>query len=180
MAREQKTTLRHAPAGGAHLSPSPLVGEGGVGGTRARRRKPTPPTLTLPHKGGGNKAASLSASARPFRRRLGLVPQAAIRRLAQEIAEKFRPERIILFGSYAYGRPNPDSDVDLLVVMPASNEIGKAARIHQSVDTPFPVDLLVRTPERLKRRLAWGDWFLREIVTQGQVLYETIDDRMGE
>jgi uncharacterized protein len=115
----------------------------------------------------------------PFRRRLGLVPHAAIRRLAKEIAERFRPERIILFGSYAYGTPNPDSDVDLLVVTPASDEISKAARIHLAIDTAFPVDLLVRTPQRLARRLAWGDWLLLEIVTRGQILYEATDQGMG-
>jgi predicted nucleotidyltransferase len=114
-----------------------------------------------------------------FRRRKGLIPQAAIRRLANEIAERFRPEKIILFGSYAYGRPHPDSDVDLLVVMPAYNEINQAIRIQQAVDTPFPVDLLVRTPERLRRRVEGGDWFLREVVGRGKVLYEQIHPRVG-
>ena len=104
----------------------------------------------------GFMARESKAVSKPFRRRLGLVPRAAIRRLAQEIAERFQPERIILFGSYAYGKPNADSDVDLLVVMPAWNEISKAARIYQSIDRPFTVDLLVRTPQRLARRLAWG------------------------
>ncbi len=117
---------------------------------------------------------------RPFRRRLGLVPQAAIRRLADEIAERFRPEQIILFGSYAYGQPNADSDVDLLVVMPAADEVSQAIRIRDVVRAPFPMDLIVRTPQRLERRLAWGDWFLKEIVTQGRVLYEDGGHRVGE
>jgi uncharacterized protein len=117
---------------------------------------------------------------RPFRRRLGLVPQAAIRRLAQEIAERFQPERIILFGSYAYGQPHRDSDVDLLVVMPASNEINQAIRIRLAVRALFPMDLIVRTPQRLRQRLALGDWFLHEIVSQGKVLHEKAGRRMGE
>jgi uncharacterized protein len=117
---------------------------------------------------------------RPFRRRLGLVPRAAIRRLAKEIAEKFEPDRIILFGSYANGRPNPDSDVDLLVVMPASDEINQAVRIRLAIRASFPMDLLVRTPQRLKQRLARRDSFLEEIVTQGKVLYESNCRRMGE
>jgi predicted nucleotidyltransferase len=117
---------------------------------------------------------------KPFRRRRGLVPRAAIRRLAREIAERFRPERIILFGSYAYGRPHPDSDVDLLVVMPAPNEINMAVRIRTAVRAPFPMDLIVRTPERLARRLAWGDWFLREVTEQGIVLHEEARRRVGE
>ena len=106
-----------------------------------------------------------------FRRRGGLAPQAAIRRLAREIAERFQPEKSILFGSYAYGCPNADSDVDLLVVMPARNEIDQAARIYNSFDAPFSVDVIVWTPRNLERRLRWGDDFLREIVSQGKVFH---------
>ena len=106
-----------------------------------------------------------------FRRRRGLIPQAAIRRLARGIAACFQPEKIILFGSYAYGHPDPDSDVDLLVVMPARNEIDMSVRISNAFDVPFAVDLIVRTPHNLERRLRWGDWFLREVVGQGKVLY---------
>jgi len=95
----------------------------------------------------------------------------AIRKLAREIAQKFQPNKIILFGSYAYGKPHRDSDVDLLVVMPAWNEISKACRIRLAVYHPFPLDLIVRTPENLKRRLAEDDWFLREVVEKGKVLY---------
>src|SRR5258708_2824606 len=86
------------------------------------------------------------------------VTLSAIRKLAREIAERFQPEKIILFGSYAYGRPHADSDVALLVVMPAWNEISKAGRIACAVDPPFPLDLIVRTPENLRWRLEEGDW----------------------
>src|SRR5581483_4101795 len=92
-------------------------------------------------------------------RRGGLVTRAAIRRLAAEIAEKFKPEKIILFGSYAYGRPHRDSDVDLLVVMPARNEIDQACKIDVALDYSFPLDLIVRTPKNLAWRLKEGDWF---------------------
>ena len=107
------------------------------------------------------------------------VTMAQIRKLVREIAGRFEPEKIILFGSYAYGKPDGDSDVDLLVVMPAWNEISKAIRIYQTLDTPFSLDLIVRTPERLRRRLEWGDWFLREIMTRGKVLYEKAHSRLG-
>jgi predicted nucleotidyltransferase len=113
------------------------------------------------------------------RLRKGLVPKAAIRRLAAVIAERFQPDKIILFGSYAYGEPTPDSDVDLLVVMPARNEISQSVRIYQAINTPFSVDLIVRTPERLRRRLQWGDWFLREVVSRGKTLYEKAHRRVG-
>lgn len=112
-------------------------------------------------------------------RRGGLVTRAAIRRLAAEIAEKFQPEKIILFGSYAYGQPHLDSDVDLLVVMPARNEIDQACKICVTVDHPFPMDLLVRKPKTMEWRLREGDWFLREVVSKGIVLYEQNNQAMG-
>src|SRR5437870_11302408 len=100
------------------------------------------------------------------------VPMRVIRRFARQVAERFQPDKIILFGSYAYGTPHADSDVDILVVMPARNEQDRAVRIRQTVDYNFPMDLIVRTPKNLSWRLAEGDWFLREIVAQGKVLYE--------
>ncbi len=113
------------------------------------------------------------------RRPDGLLSLHAIRRLARAIAERFDPERIILFGSYAYGQPDKESDVDLLVVMPAYSEWSKATRIQEAIDIPIPWDLIVRTPERLERRLRWGDQFLQEIVTRGKVLYAKSNGRLG-
>jgi predicted nucleotidyltransferase len=103
------------------------------------------------------------------------IPMRVIRRFARQVAERFHPDKIILFGSYAYGTPHADSDVDILVVMPAWNEISKASRIRQTVSYCFPMDLIVRTPENLRWRLEAGDWFLREIVSRGKVLYEKTD-----
>jgi predicted nucleotidyltransferase len=108
-----------------------------------------------------------------------LVPLSAIRRFARQIAERFQPDKIILFGSYAYGTPTPDSDVDLLVVMPTRNQIEQAVRIDEALERGFALDLLVRTPKTLEKRLRWGDWFLREIVTRGKVLYEKADGRVA-
>jgi len=91
------------------------------------------------------------------------------------IAEKFHPEKIILFGSHAHGTPHEDSDVDILVVMAARNEIDQAVKIRLAVAAPFPMDLIVRTPEDLRWRLEAGDSFMRDIVAQGKVLYEQAD-----
>jgi predicted nucleotidyltransferase len=102
-----------------------------------------------------------------------------IRRFARQVAERFRPEKVILFRSHAYGRPHADSDVDILVVMPARNEIGQAARIDRVIDPSFPLDLLVTTPRNLAWRLREGDSFLREVVTRGKVLYEKADGPVG-
>src|SRR5438132_1689243 len=107
------------------------------------------------------------------------IPMAAIRRLARQIAERFQPDKIILFGSYAYGQPHEHSDVDLMVVMPAYNEISQSIRIRLALSPPFPLDLIVRTPKNLRWRLEEGDWFLREVVGKGKVLYEKIDDGVG-
>jgi predicted nucleotidyltransferase len=102
-----------------------------------------------------------------------------IRRFARQVAERFRPERIVLFGSHAYGTPHADSDVDILVVMAARNQIDQACRIDDAFDPPFPLDLIVRTPTNLARYLAEGDSFLREITARGKVLYEKDDSRVG-
>jgi predicted nucleotidyltransferase len=103
----------------------------------------------------------------------------AIRRYARAIANRFRPDKIILFGSFAYGEPNVDSDVDLLVIMPARNQRSQAYKICLALSAPFPLDLLVRTPETMKWRIEEGDSFLREIVAKGKVLYEKTDSRVG-
>jgi predicted nucleotidyltransferase len=107
------------------------------------------------------------------------VPQRLIRRFARQVAERFHPDKIILFGSYAYGQPDADSDVDILVVMPARNELDQAVRIRLAVEAPFAVDLLVRTPKNLAWRLKEGDWFLREVMARGKVLYAKDNRRMG-
>ena len=107
------------------------------------------------------------------------IPLSAIRRFARRIAERFHPEKIILFGSFAYGTPHEWSDVDLLVVMPAREELTKAARIQLAFERVFPLDVLVRTPQHLRRRLAEGDSFLSEIMAKGIVVYEKHDAVVG-
>ena len=99
---------------------------------------------------------------------------AQVRAWACEVGERFRPHQIILFGSYAYGRPTTDSDVDLLVVMETElKPWEQATSIRTSMPHMFPMDLLVRTPRELAQRIGWGDYFLREITSQGSVLYES-------
>lgn len=107
------------------------------------------------------------------------VPMSVIRRFARDVVERFQPDKIVLFGSHAYGRPHDDSDVDILVVMQARNQLDLAARISQAISPPFPLDILVRTRENLRWRLAEGDSFLNEIMTRGKVLYEKADGGVG-
>lgn len=108
-----------------------------------------------------------------------VVPLAEIQAAANRIAAIFHPSRIWLFGSYAYGAPTPDSDVDLLVVM-HTNLTGaeQAAAIRDAVSFSFPTDLLVRTPSQIAQRLAIGDPFIGEVVTKGVLLYEADHSRV--
>src|SRR5437763_531592 len=81
------------------------------------------------------------------------IPMRVIRRYARAIADEFHPDKIVLFGSYAYGTPHADSDVDLLVVMPCPNTHSQSVRIRWRLAAPFPLDLIVRTPKDMKWRL---------------------------
>ena len=107
---------------------------------------------------------------------IGMISQEAIQKVSDQIAQMFRPERIVLFGSYVYGSPTEDSDVDLLVVLPHEGKgFQKAAEMLSRLRPPFPIDLIVRTPEQLRQRLALNDFFLREILEKGRVLYAASD-----
>jgi len=103
-----------------------------------------------------------------------MVDRAQIRRFSDAVARKFRPEKIILFGSCACGTATADSDVDLLVIMPRTRDRGErmSVRIRHAVPRDFPLDLLVRTPAEVAKRLRWGDCFLGEIMEKGEVLFE--------
>ncbi len=105
-----------------------------------------------------------------------MITMRQIEAVSHRIAQAFRPEKIILFGSYAYGEPTEDSDVDLLVIMPfEGHSARKALEIRQHLHQDFALDLVVRTPEVLAQRLAWNDWFLWEIMQKGKVLYEPVN-----
>ncbi len=89
-----------------------------------------------------------------------MIHEAQIQGLAHSIGDRFGAKQVTLFGSYAYGTPDEDSDVDLLVVLPFSgSHIAKAVEIVRAVNPPFSVDLIVWRPEELTLRLAQGDFF---------------------
>ncbi|HYV37162.1 MAG TPA: nucleotidyltransferase domain-containing protein [Gemmataceae bacterium] len=117
----------------------------------------------------------------PWRRyyRGAAVPMTVIRRFARQVAKRFEPDKIVLFGSQAYGTPHADSDVDILVVLPTRNQLDQAVKISLAIDPPFPLDIIVRTPHAIRWRMAEGDSFLREIMSKGTVLYEKADCGMG-
>lgn len=102
------------------------------------------------------------------------VTRKQINAVVRKIVDEFNPEKVILFGSYAYGKPTMDSDVDLLIVMESQERSAhRGMRItRELLDVPFPLDILVRTPQEIMRRLKVADYFFQEIMRQGRVLYE--------
>jgi predicted nucleotidyltransferase len=102
-----------------------------------------------------------------------MVALSTIQELAGRIAKEFNPERIVLFGSYANGTAKPDSDVDLLVVLPFEGKsFWKSLEIANLVDPPFAMDLLARRPDDTAKRYALGDPLIKGALDQGKVLYE--------
>lgn len=104
------------------------------------------------------------------------IPAEVFEKIAQQIVERFKPQKIILFGSYAYGNPTPESDIDLLVIMdtPLKN-IQQAQQIRQLLNPLFGIDLLVHSKANLTERLEMGDFFLQEVISKGKILYESVD-----
>ena len=104
-----------------------------------------------------------------------MIQRRDIKEWCTTVAREFRPERILLFGSHARGTPTDDSDVDVLVVMRlprGRRDVRQAATIRDRVPAPFPMDLLVRSPEQIARRLAQGDSFVAEVLRHGRLMYE--------
>lgn len=103
-----------------------------------------------------------------------MVARREIRRYVNELARHFSPERVVLFGSYARGNPHDGSDVDMLVIMEHDKrkDVEQAVAIDVQLQRKFPLDLIVRRPSEIQKRLATGDVFLRTILGEGQVLHE--------
>lgn len=108
-----------------------------------------------------------------------MILQTQISQLARAIRDRFHPEKIILFGSYAYGTPTEDSDVDLLVVMPFEGKaFRKAVDILVAVSPQFAIDLIVRRPEEMDQRYRDGDPLIGDAVDFGKVLYARHSSRV--
>src|SRR5437870_4900752 len=101
-----------------------------------------------------------------------MVSAKAIIDLSAKIAQVIKPRRIVLFGSYGYGQPTPDSDVDLLIVTskrPRGH--AQASRARGLGKGAFPLDIIVRSADDIRRRIGWNDFFLKEATEKGIVLY---------
>lgn len=102
------------------------------------------------------------------------LPVELLDKIIRKITQLFDVEKIILFGSYAYGKPRKDSDVDLFIIMetkkrPSERRI-MISRLFR--DREAPMDFIVRTPKEVKRRLNMGDFFVKKILEKGHLLYE--------
>jgi len=105
-----------------------------------------------------------------------LTPKQELKLIVRRIVEAYAPEKIILYGSYAYGTPHPDSDFDLLIIK-ETTETPRDRRfvVRKAIwplPTTIPVEPLVLTQSELARRLEIGDQFFQEIVSQGKIVYE--------
>lgn len=95
-----------------------------------------------------------------------------ILKTAKKIAREFKPEKIILFGSWAWGNPGPDSDVDLFIVKETPNTRETEREIDGALwGRTFPLDIIVYTPEGVAKSLRQGDFFIRDIISKGKTMY---------
>jgi len=99
--------------------------------------------------------------------------QEEIQKMVNRIVERFHPEKIILFGSHARGEAGPDSDVDLLIVMPVKgSRREKAVQIGVALqDIRVPKDIIVTTPENFEWRKEISGTVERPADREGMVLY---------
>jgi predicted nucleotidyltransferase len=109
-----------------------------------------------------------------------IAAPSAILAAVDVVIERFAPDRVVLFGSYAYGAPVADSDVDLLILQDfVGSPHRQFALVRGALDVPFPLDVLVRRPAEVAGRITGGDCFLREVIAKGIVLYDATDARVG-
>jgi len=89
------------------------------------------------------------------------------------IVKNYNPEKVILFGSYAEGNPASESDIDLLIIIKSDRSNWEVSiDISLLLNHSFPIDIIVKTPDEVKRRVKMGDFFLKNIIKNGKLLYE--------
>ena len=100
------------------------------------------------------------------------VTSEKLNEVAEKIVERFQPEKVILFGSYAWGNPGPDSDVDLFIIKETKDTRTLAKEIDGALfPRPFPIDLIVYKPQQVRERESMGDCFIQDVLHKGKVLY---------
>jgi uncharacterized protein len=100
----------------------------------------------------------------------------ALKDVIERLIAEYRPLRVILYGSFASGEADADSDIDLLIVKETSARFlerwTEVLRIVSGLHRGIPVEPLVLTPAELERRVRAGDQFIAEVLARGQILYE--------
>ncbi len=102
------------------------------------------------------------------------ITKKMISEIVSKIVDNFNPEKIILFGSFVWGKPKEWSDIDILVIMKYSGSSPKVAAKISNLAKPklVPMDILVRTPQEIEKRVKLGDYFIKRILNGGKVLYD--------
>lgn len=99
-----------------------------------------------------------------------------LKKITQRIVKEYKPEKIILFGSYAWGRPTADSDFDLCIIKKGAygkkKFFSEHKKVHSIIDGEIAADVLIYSPARMRRRLELGDFFFQDIMNKGIALYE--------
>lgn len=98
-----------------------------------------------------------------------------ILKIVDQIKTEYEPEKIILYGSYAYGKPTEDSDIDLFIVKETDKRrVDRFVEVKRLIYEPgrrISISPLVYTPKEVQERLALGDGFVEEVLARGEVLY---------
>lgn len=101
--------------------------------------------------------------------------QDIIQTILQRLIAHYAPQKVVLFGSYAYGEPDQDSDIDLLIIKDTPDRfIDRWVTVHRiltGTHRSLPVEPVVLTPQEVEERLAAGDQFIAEILQKGKLLY---------
>lgn len=101
------------------------------------------------------------------------IYQKEIQKITQQIVKNYKPEKVILFGSFAYGKPKPFSDVDLMIIKNTKKRlVDRIKEVLFMIDSNLPLDILVYTPQEFKREVKLGEFIFEDIDKQGKVLYE--------
>ncbi|PIS39280.1 MAG: hypothetical protein COT33_02780 [Candidatus Nealsonbacteria bacterium CG08_land_8_20_14_0_20_38_20] len=96
-----------------------------------------------------------------------------IKEITEKIVKEFQPEKIILFGSFAYGKPKPSSDIDLLIIKKSKKrKVERIKEVLMKVESDIPLGPVVYTPKEIQERLDLGDFFFQSIFKKGKLLYE--------
>lgn len=95
--------------------------------------------------------------------------------LVKRLVSEYAPQKIILFGPYAFGRPNQDSDIDLFIIKETSEKLpqrmDRVRRLVTGIHRGIPFDPIILTPQEVDQRLKAGDQFIAEIIQRGEVLH---------